>query len=332
LIHDARNMVSAMDLYCELLEEPGVLAFPFRHYAGELRMVSTAGRLLLERLAVAESISGLESGLESGLPIGLQPAASDPAGARLSRVEQAGATAHPKTPLESWPRTGSLPVSQSEGVPWPQRAFAEQIGGVEELWAQGGLRPVFQPGSRVRNLAEELEASRNLISALVGHGIPVTLTISGGRKPVAMTGDDLTRVLVNLARNAAEAMPCGGRLEIALEEDAEFMVLSFRDDGPGIPKEALEAIFASGYSTRGGLHAVANSRPESGQVSGADAALEFNAVSHSGRWPVQHRGLGLSIVRSIVASAGGSIWATNRGDAHGAIFVIEFPMIEPSPT
>jgi hypothetical protein len=26
LIHDARNMVSAMDLYCDLLEEPGVLS------------------------------------------------------------------------------------------------------------------------------------------------------------------------------------------------------------------------------------------------------------------------------------------------------------------
>ena len=27
--HDARNMVTALGLYCDLLEEPGVLAAPF---------------------------------------------------------------------------------------------------------------------------------------------------------------------------------------------------------------------------------------------------------------------------------------------------------------
>ena len=33
--HDARNMVTALGLYCDLLEEPGVLAAPFLHYGGE---------------------------------------------------------------------------------------------------------------------------------------------------------------------------------------------------------------------------------------------------------------------------------------------------------
>jgi hypothetical protein len=32
--HDARNMVTALGLYCDLLEEPGVLATPFMHYTG----------------------------------------------------------------------------------------------------------------------------------------------------------------------------------------------------------------------------------------------------------------------------------------------------------
>jgi hypothetical protein len=35
--HDARNMVTALGLYCDLLEEPGVLATPFTHYGSELR-------------------------------------------------------------------------------------------------------------------------------------------------------------------------------------------------------------------------------------------------------------------------------------------------------
>jgi len=34
--HDARNMVTALGLYCDLLEEPGVLAAPYTHYGNEL--------------------------------------------------------------------------------------------------------------------------------------------------------------------------------------------------------------------------------------------------------------------------------------------------------
>jgi ribosomal-protein-alanine N-acetyltransferase len=42
--HDARNMVTALGLYCDLLEEPGVLAVPFTHYGSELRLVAAASR------------------------------------------------------------------------------------------------------------------------------------------------------------------------------------------------------------------------------------------------------------------------------------------------
>src|SRR5580658_9760521 len=48
--HDARNMVTALDLYCDLLQEPGVLATPYLHYGKELRLVSAASRRLVEKL------------------------------------------------------------------------------------------------------------------------------------------------------------------------------------------------------------------------------------------------------------------------------------------
>jgi len=44
LAHDARNIVTALGLYCYLLEEPGVLATPFTHYGNELRLVAAASR------------------------------------------------------------------------------------------------------------------------------------------------------------------------------------------------------------------------------------------------------------------------------------------------
>src|ERR1035441_61981 len=49
LAHDVRNMVTALVLYCDLLEEPGVLTSSFRHYGSELRLVASASRRLVEK-------------------------------------------------------------------------------------------------------------------------------------------------------------------------------------------------------------------------------------------------------------------------------------------
>ena len=53
--HDARNMVTALGLYCDLLEEPGVLATPFTHYGSELRLVAAASRRLVEKLVALDA-------------------------------------------------------------------------------------------------------------------------------------------------------------------------------------------------------------------------------------------------------------------------------------
>jgi two-component system sensor histidine kinase CpxA len=79
------------------------------------------------------------------------------------------------------------------------------------------------------------------------------------------------------------------------------MLLTVEDNGPGIPDTFLETIFKSGYTTS--------------TSSGAKRA----------GWPVSHRGLGLSITRSIVEGAGGRIHAANRSPS-GARFEIELPV------
>jgi hypothetical protein len=53
--HDVRNMVTALSMYCDLLEEPGVLATPFSHYARELRLILRACLRLVEKLAALET-------------------------------------------------------------------------------------------------------------------------------------------------------------------------------------------------------------------------------------------------------------------------------------
>ena len=57
LAHDARNMVTALGLYCDLLEEPGALATPYLHYGSELRLVASASRRLVEKLVTLDTES-----------------------------------------------------------------------------------------------------------------------------------------------------------------------------------------------------------------------------------------------------------------------------------
>jgi len=163
------------------------------------------------------------------------------------------------------------------------------------------------PAEPIQDLAHELLANRNLLAALAGPSIALTAYADGGQKPVRLSGEDLTRVLVNLVKNAAEAMSSGGTLQLGLRErpasadGAEWLTLTIEDSGPGIPGNALERIFESGYSSH------------------------RKGSSPNGSWAASHRGLGLSITRSIVEGAGGRIRAANLTGA-GARFELELPV------
>ena len=121
-----------------------------------------------------------------------------------------------------------------------------------------------------------------------------------------LTGEDLTRVLVNLVKNAAEAMPGGGKIQLRLRERTlesgalDCLLLTINDSGPGIPQRALEEVFDAGFSTQ-------------------------PTASSGAAWPAAHRGLGLSISRSIIEAAGGRIFAANCAST-GASFQIELPV------
>ena len=254
LAHDTRNMVTALGLYCDLLEEPGVLNPSFQHYAGELRLVATASRRLVEKMLTLDARQGPNARIISDRDTNPDPSIA-------SRLEQA------------------------------------------RRWD-------LLPPEPIDNLAGEVLANRNLLSALAGPTIALTVEVEGGALPVWLTGEDLTRILVNLVKNAAEALATSGRISLSLHEFhagsklPPWLLLTIEDNGPGIPAEALEKIFDSGYTTR-----------QSGTPTWGGP----------GSWPACHRGLGLSITRSIVEGAGGHIHATNRSSS-GACFKIELPV------
>jgi signal transduction histidine kinase len=261
--HDARNMVTALGLYCDLLAEPGVLTEPFLHYAGELRLVATASRRLVEKLLALE----LRQGTAAELPAS----------------------------------TGFEPAREPFYAGQTERARRWEL----------------MPAEPIENLAEEVLASRDLLAALAGPSIALTVDAEGGALPVRLSSEDLTRILVNLVKNASEAMPSGGRIQIGLHElpaatgsersssagwkSARWLALTFIDNGPGIAPEALEKVFESGYTTR------------------------LKDASKQVGWSSSHRGLGLAITRSILKAAGGGIRATNHTPS-GSCFEIELPV------
>jgi two-component system sensor histidine kinase ChvG len=180
---------------------------------------------------------------------------------------------------------------------------------VRETRSEGEYSRGWQllPPLPISDLAAELAANRDLVAAMAGPSISISLNIENSALPVSLTGEELTRVLVNLVKNAAEAMPEGGVITFALHEfhagtdAASWLVLTIEDNGPGISPSILNNVFDAGFTTR----------PKS--------AYEI------GSWLGTHHGLGLSISHSILEAAGGSIHATNR-EQGGARFVIELPV------
>lgn len=58
------------------------------------------------------------------------------------------------------------------------------------------------------------------------------------------------QVLVNLVQNAIEASPEGGTVAVTLERSAERVRLTVLDEGPGVPTEKLQKVFAPGVTSK----------------------------------------------------------------------------------
>jgi len=151
------------------------------------------------------------------------------------------------------------------------------------------------PAVLIDNLAAELLANRNLLAALAGPTIALNGRHRGRRAAGAAHREDLTRVLVKPGqRTPPKPMPSGGKILLSLRQrpavadHPETPAADHRRQRPGHP--AGDCWTAS--SRAGFQH--------------PDGRLGKRGVA--GR----HRGLGLSISRSVIESAGGCIRAVNR--------------------
>ncbi|MEI6765167.1 MAG: [Fe-Fe] hydrogenase large subunit C-terminal domain-containing protein [Bacteroidota bacterium] len=63
--------------------------------------------------------------------------------------------------------------------------------------------------------------------------------------------EQMVQAITNLIKNAIEAMPQGGKIEVILEETLDNIKISIHDNGTGIPKEHMEKLFTPFFTTKG---------------------------------------------------------------------------------
>ena len=105
------------------------------------------------------------------------------------------------------------------------------------------------------SLEQIIEESLKLLHhALVEKGVVVEKHFAGGLPPVLVDGDKLRQVFLNVLRNACEAVPEGGRVDITVDLAEEHgrpqCRIKIVDDGPGISDKDREAIFEPFYTTK----------------------------------------------------------------------------------
>lgn len=118
-------------------------------------------------------------------------------------------------------------------------------------------------------------------------------------RPVLAAPNTVRQILINLIKNAIEALPHGGHITLVSEGPYQhdgrwFMQVSVQDDGPGLSADVMANLFSPLRSSK----------------------------------PGAHRGIGLTIVHSMLEKLGGSIRCHNS--AHGATFVTLFPCTAPT--
>ncbi len=150
------------------------------------------------------------------------------------------------------------------------------------------------PEPRLAPTAIEALLDEVVAAAMLGAGVRIE---RGGAGHCVWPVDRglLAQALLNLVRNAGEAMAHAGVLSVRVEPTARWLRIIVADDGPGIAAASVEAVFAPFFTTK-----------ERGT------------------------GLGLAVARTAVAAHGGTL--ALRASERGATFVLSLPYSPSSAT
>jgi signal transduction histidine kinase len=126
-------------------------------------------------------------------------------------------------------------------------------------------------------------------------GVSSSVTVVGDVPRVEVDEARLRQALINLLRNAREALSKGGSVELTVRHDEDTVAIDISDDGPGIPDDVRASIFEPFYTTK--RHGT---------------------------------GLGLAVTRSIIDAHEGTI-RCEAVDGGGTRFTIELPVAPATP-
>ncbi|HKS05438.1 MAG TPA: ATP-binding protein [Gemmatimonadaceae bacterium] len=159
--------------------------------------------------------------------------------------------------------------------------------------------------TRVVRVGDVITHIAPMLRHLLGNNIEMKVKSDADAWTVSLDPIKLEQVLTNLAVNAHDAMPNGGKFGIEVSNatvrvgDAatlrrvspgEYVRIEAQDTGPGIPEETIGHIFEAFFTTKGG----------------------------------RGTGLGLATSYGIIRQAGGMIWVTST-QGRGASFTIMLP-------
>ncbi|MBI3891671.1 MAG: response regulator [Candidatus Wallbacteria bacterium] len=155
---------------------------------------------------------------------------------------------------------------------------------------------------RIFNLNTQVVETEKMLRRLIGEDIDLRLDLATDLGPVKADPGQMDQVLINLAVNARDAMPAGGRLTISTSgvtreiggRPARHVCLSVTDTGQGMDEKTRAKIFEPFFTTK-----------EKGKGTG----------------------LGLATVHGIVQQSGGSIEVTSS-PGEGSRFDIFLPVAE----
>lgn len=85
---------------------------------------------------------------------------------------------------------------------------------------------------------------------LAARGIELRQHLAAGLPPVRHDPAQVRQVIINLVKNAAEAMPNGGRITLTSRKRGETAELEVRDNGPGLEPAQKNLIFNPFYTTK----------------------------------------------------------------------------------
>jgi two-component system cell cycle sensor histidine kinase/response regulator CckA len=169
-------------------------------------------------------------------------------------------------------------------------------------------KQILQP--KVINVNDVISETRAMLARVIGEHIQLETSFKASAATIKADPSQIQQVLMNLVVNARDAMPNGGRLEIAISnvtrDDSQmyleaggcafnYLLLSVSDTGCGMDTTILAHLFEPFFTTK-----------EKGKGTG----------------------LGLSTVFGIVEKSGGKISVSSQ-PGQGTTFRLYFPTVEP---